>query len=212
MSAEPKWLGDCLLNFFVESDEQWHICEVQISLSRVEVGRDNLGGHDSYKYVCEMKCYPVLECNFSLLFCCCTTCIYYFYFLIVCYIHGYIVDTLTRCLCVPGNHSWVRTMKKLLQVAESRTLSAVAVAVAAKASELHIADTDNSMLRSSALNANAEQEIGHSLDHSYGQMKSHGDINNLVNELDTHPTKIHEEMKEEGQAPANHIVDVNIGI
>ena len=43
------FLGDCLLNFVMVTDGTAHVCEVQISLTKVEVARDTLGGHDSYK-------------------------------------------------------------------------------------------------------------------------------------------------------------------
>lgn len=45
-------LGDCLMNFTMLQDDTRHVCEVQVSLKKVEVARGSaLGGHDSYKYV-----------------------------------------------------------------------------------------------------------------------------------------------------------------
>ena len=43
-------LGDCLLNYVMVSDAMAHVCEVQISLTKVEIARDALGGLDSYRY------------------------------------------------------------------------------------------------------------------------------------------------------------------
>lgn len=44
-------LGDCIFKFIICSDPRQHVCELQVVLSKVEVAKGALGGHDSYTLV-----------------------------------------------------------------------------------------------------------------------------------------------------------------